>query len=265
MIQYNGKKVNLNHFPDGALLMKENVIGTEKAVLTWLYENNEELIALYFLTKHLQSKGIRDIELQLPYIPNARQDRVKAPEDIFTLKYFAEMINSLEFSKVTVLDPHSYVSEALLDRINVQTPQKYVQSVLEKIERDNNHILLFYPDEGAMKRYSVMFERPYVFGMKRRDWTTGEIRGLDVAGQTDLIQGSTVLIVDDICSKGGTFYYSAKALKELGAKNVYLYVSHCENTILEGEVLNSGLIERVYTTDSIFTEKNEKIEVFNYE
>ncbi len=263
MIKYNGKQVDLNHFPDGALLMKEVVVETEKAILTWLYENNEELVALCFLTKHLQSKGIKDIELQLPYIPNARQDRVKVPEDIFTLKYFAQMINSLEFSKVTVLDPHSYVSEALLDHINVQTPQKYVQKVLEKI--NDNHVLVFYPDEGAMKRYSVMFDRPYVFGMKKRDWTTGEIRGLEVAGQTDLIQGSTVLIVDDICSKGGTFYYSAKALKKMGAKKVYLYVSHCENTVLEGEVLTSGLIERVYTTDSIFTEKNEKIEVFNYE
>lgn len=263
MIKYNGKQVKLNHFPDGALLMKEVVAETEKAILTWLYENNEELVALYFMTKHLQSKGIKDIELQLPYIPNARQDRIKAPEDIFTLKYFAQMINSLDFSKVTVLDPHSYVSEALLDHINIQTPQKYVQKVLEKI--NDNHILLFYPDEGAMKRYSVMFNRPYVFGMKKRDWNTGEIQGLEVAGQTDLIQGSTVLIVDDICSKGGTFYYSAKALKELGAKNIYLYVSHCENTILEGKILTSDLVERVYTTDSIFTEKNEKIEVFNYE
>jgi len=67
--------------------------------------------------------------------------------------------------------------------------------------------------------------------------------------------------VDDICSKGGTFYHSAKKLKELGAKEVYLYISHCENSILQGEVLTSGLIERVFTTDSILTEEHEKITV----
>ena len=53
---------------------------------------------------------------------------------------------------------------------------------------------------------------------------TGKILSLDVVGSTELIKGSNILIVDDICSKGGTFYFSAKKLKELGAKNIYLYM-----------------------------------------
>uniref|UniRef100_UPI004056442F ribose-phosphate diphosphokinase n=1 Tax=Acetatifactor sp. TaxID=1872090 RepID=UPI004056442F len=267
MIKYNGKQVNIDHFPDGNLLMKEIAPDNkEQVTLTWLYENNEELLVLYFLTKHLQSKGIKDIVLKLPYIPNARQDRVKAPEDIFTLKYFAELINSLGFTKVTVLDPHSYVSEALLDRIEIQTPKCYVDKVLEKIAAEGaDNIMMFFPDEGAMKRYSAMFDHPYTFGIKKRNWTNGEILGLDVSGRTELIKGSTVLIVDDICSKGGTFYYSAKALKELGAEKVYLYISHCESSILEGELLTSDYVERIYTTNSIFTKQDAKVEVFDYE
>ena len=124
---------------------------------------------------------------------------------------------------------------------------------------------MFYPDEGAMKRYSAMFDAPYAFGIKKRDWATGEIRGLEVSGQKELVAGSTILIVDDICSRGGTFYHSAKALKELGSGKIYLYISHCENTILEGEILKDNFIERVYTTNSIFTKTNEKVEVFDYE
>ena len=46
---------------------------------------------------------------------------------------------------------------------------------------------------------------------------------------------------------------------------IYLYISHCENTILKGEVLTSGLIEKVFTTDSLLTETNEKIEVIENE
>lgn len=260
MIICNGKKIELNHFPDGTLLMKELAPDTEKVILTWLFESNEELVGLYFLTKHLQAKGIKDIELELPYIPNARQDRVKAPEDVFTLKYFAEMINSLGYSKVTVLDPHSYVSEALIDNIEIQSPKKYVERVLREISQEKD-VLLFYPDEGAMKRYSAMFDCPYVFGIKKRDWTTGQIQGLEVSGQTELIKESTILIVDDICSRGGTFYHSAKALKELGAKQVYVYISHCENTILEGELLQGDLVEKVYTTNSIFTKSHERVKV----
>ncbi len=266
MIKINGKQVELSHFPDGTLLVKELIPDSEKVVLTWLFENNEELVALFFLTKHLRAGGVKDIELELPYIPNARQDRVKREEDVFTLKYFAQMINSLEFSRVRVLDPHSYVSEALIDRIDIQSPKQYVEKVMEKLEQEGNeNILMFYPDEGAMKRYSSMFDRPYAFGIKKRDWVTGDIKGLDVSGQTELLPGSTVLIVDDICSRGGTFFFSAKKLKELGVSKVYLYISHCENTILEGEILESGLVEKVFTTNSIFTSQHEKVEVFDYE
>lgn len=262
MIKYNNKPININHFPDGTLLMKEEVAANHPVEITWHYENNEELIALYFLTKHIRSKGVADVTLKMPYIPNARQDRVKHGEDIFTLKYFSQMINDLGFSSVTVLDPHSYVSEALIDRISIQSPKKYVDKTMERI---GNKVLLFYPDEGAMKRYSSMFHQPYVFGIKKRDWSTGEIQGLSISGRTELVENSTILIVDDICSRGGTFYHSAKALKELGAKEIYLYISHCENTVLEGDLIQSDLIKRIYTTNSIFTKTNEKVEVFDYE
>lgn len=264
MLKVDGTVVNIGHFPDGTLLIKHPANYSEKEKqmcheIQWLFENNEEMVALMYLTRHLQSHGVDRIELLMPYIPNARQDRVKSSEDVFTLKYFAEFINALGFSKVTVLDPHSYVSEALINNIVVKSPIDYI-SVAIGGTRPN---LLFFPDEGAMKRYSGMFSLPYAFGIKKRDWQTGQIQGLDVAGSTELIKDATILIVDDISSRGGTFYYSAKKLKELGAGKIFLYISHCENTILQGEVLTSGLIERVYTTKSIYTADHEKIGVIS--
>ena len=152
----------------------------------------------------------------------------------------------------------------MIDKILVRTPETFIKKVIDRIGGEEE-LTMFYPDEGACKRYSGMFNMPYAFGIKNRDWKTGDIKGLDVSGMTDSISGKKILIVDDISSKGGTFYYSAKKLKELGAKEIYLYISHCENTILEGDVLTSGLIERVFTTNSIFTKKDERIEVFDYE
>lgn len=262
MIRYNGKTLDVNHFPDGTLLLKETVTEKEEAVIRWNFESNEEMVALYFLAKHLKAKGVKRMVLELPYIPNARQDRVKKSEDVFTLKYFAEFINSLGFAEVVVLDPHSYVSEALFDNLRIQTPKNYVEQVIERLGGKEN-LLLFFPDEGAMKRYSAMFDLPYVFGIKKRDWSTGEILGLEAAGHTELIAGSRILIIDDICSRGGTFFHSAKALKALGAGEIFLYVSHCENTILQGEIPATDWITRVYTTDSIFTGTHEKITVLN--
>ncbi len=267
MLILNGKIVEQGRFPDGTLLIKENVPSEygcrRRAEILWKYENDSETVALIYLTKHLKAHGVTDIFLDMPYIPNARQDRVKGDEDVFTLKYFAEIINSLGFVGVTALDPHSSVSEALIDRLRVKKPTEYIAKTIQRIGCDE--LLMFYPDEGAMKRYSSCADKPYTFGIKKRDWATGHISGLDVSGEVSMINGSKILIVDDICSKGGTFYHSAKKLKELGASEIYLYISHCENTILEGELLTSGLVERVFTTDSIFTSRHERIEVFSYE
>lgn len=279
MIQVNKQIIEANKFPDGTLLLKHNSIPYfwntfgifySNDHIIWKFDNNEEMITLMFMVKHMRNHGIKEIDLFMPYIPNARQDRVKSKEDVFTLKYFAEFINSLNFSRVVVLDPHSYVSEALIHNIRVENPKKYIDHAVEEIKKrekitEENPLMMFYPDEGAMKRYSGLMDAPYAFGIKKRDWATGQIQGLDVAGMTDMIHNSNILIVDDICSKGGTFYHSAKKLKELGAKNIYLYVSHCENTILEGNLLTSNLIEKVFTTDSIFRKEHEKIEVMNYE
>ena len=261
MIKLNDERINIGNFPDGTMLLKQDIPKTEKVIISWFYEDDKEMIAIIYLTNHLRAHGIQNIHLYMPYIPNARQDRVKTNEDVFTLKYFAGVINSLGFKTVTVLDPHSSVSEALIDNIVIQKPQKLIEDTIAKItEAEGETPSMFYPDEGAGKRYSGMIPLPYAFGIKKRDWATGQINGLDVAGDVDNIEGKNILIVDDICSKGGTFYFSAKKLKELGAKNIYLHITHCEHTIFDGELLTSGLIKRIFTTDSIFTRGHEIIE-----
>jgi ribose-phosphate pyrophosphokinase len=265
MIRLNGKAIEINHFPDGTLLLKESLEGRdfdEDVTIKWNFENNEELLALYFITNHVKNAGYKNIILDMPYIPNARQDRVKNPEDVFTLKYFAQLINSLGFKEVRVLDAHSNVSLALIDRVVPKTPKPYIEKVIDEIvSQTGKKPLMFYPDEGAGKRYSGMVTLPYCFGIKKRDWATGEIKGLTVAGETELINGSNVLIVDDICSYGGTFLHSANALKELGAADIYLFVSHCEKSVLDGKLYHCEDVKHIYTTDSIFAGEDDRITV----
>lgn len=257
MISVSGIIINPTIFPDGTKLLHLGKMG-EEANIRWKYESDDELITLMFLTKHLRTHGTKEISLFMPYIPNARMDRVKSDDEVFTLKYFADIINSLEYNSVVVLDPHSYVSEALFNNLIVLNPKWFVSQAA----RDCNPDYLFFPDEGAMKRYNGMADIPFGFGIKRRDWKSGKIEGLDVAGiNPEDIVGKKFLIIDDICSKGGTFYYSSKKLKELGAGEIYLYVTHCENTIHEGELLKTDLIKKIYTTDSIITKKTDKMEV----
>ena len=262
MISVNGKKIDVKHFPDHTQSWKFDVISDSIVSIDWLYDNDEELVTLIYLRKHLDHMGCLNVDLFMPYIPNARMDRVHNPEDVFTLKYFAEVINSLNFNTVNVVDPHSYVSEALIDRLHVLSPSDYISDAISECKPD----YLFFPDEGSMKRYaSLGFDLPYGFGVKKRDWKTGNILSLEVMGFDSDIRDKSILIVDDICSKGGTFYHSAKALKELGAGDIYLYVTHCENTIEDGELLKTDLIKKIFTTDSIYRLKHEKVQVIKYE
>lgn len=285
MLKLNGKAIiPINEFPDGTLRLDASPFfnsdnygfgeNTSSVTITWYFENNEELLVLMFYVKHLHSQGIQNIILEMPYIPNARQDRVKDKNDVFTLKYFSEIINSLKFKEVKVLDPHSHVSSALINNIKIASPERYVIAAINDIHlyaSSNNikmgpsDLTLFFPDEGAMKRYdSISKLLPYTFGVKHRDWKNGEILGLEVNGSTEeYVNNRNILIVDDICSKGGTFYHSAKKLKELGALKIFLFVSHCENSIFEGELLkDNDIIERVYTTNSLVRDEHEKIHTF---
>ncbi|MEE1072978.1 MAG: ribose-phosphate pyrophosphokinase [Cellulosilyticum sp.] len=260
MIKINGEEIHKENFPDGTLLLKYAPQGTEIKIYR-KFENNEELITLYYLTRSLQEKGYGDIELIMPYIPNARQDRIKKEEDIFTLKYFSEIINTLNFKKVYVLDPHSDVSSALIHRIEKMPVTPYIEKAVNLSGISVDKDVIFYPDNGSQKRYSELFTFPNAFGIKTRDWVTGEIKGLEVAGSIPN-ESFDVLIIDDISSYGGTFYFSALKLKELGARKIYLYITHCENSILKGKLLAGDLIEHIYTTNSLFTSQHEKITVF---
>ena len=75
MIRIDNKEIDLKHFPDGTMLIK-HLSDCENTKITWLYDNDEEYMVIYFLVKHLITHGVKRIELLMPYIPNARMDRV---------------------------------------------------------------------------------------------------------------------------------------------------------------------------------------------
>lgn len=247
------------NFPDGTFKIDLEIPeGTVPWKIIWKYENETELIQLIYLTKHLRQQGYHLIGLMMPYLPNARMDRVKDSSEVFTLRWFCDIINSLRFDCVEVLDVHSPVGEALIDRIVVRTPEEYIRQAMEMAGIDKENDLVFFPDEGSCKRYSAFIPQydNVGFGIKKRDWKTGKIEGFDIHGADP--KGRNVFIIDDICSYGGTVYHAALKLKELGCGDVYAYFTHCENSIAKGELFKGGLIKAVYTTNSLCTLNNDE-------
>lgn len=258
MIKINcGNKVVLPeiiNFPDGTFKIDVEIpYGVTPEEIIWRYENENELIILMYVTSNLRERYHSPISLYMPYLPNARMDRVHYETEVFTLKYFCGIINSLGFDKVKILDVHSSVGAALLDRVSGISPEKYIGEALRLAEIDKENDYIFFPDEGSCKRYSDMF-RGFAhmgFGIKKRNWEDGKILGLDIVGESPC--GRRIFVVDDICSYGGTVYHSARSLKELGCKEIFVYFTHCENSIAKGHLFEDYLIDRVFTTNSLCT------------
>lgn len=267
MIKINNEIVEINHFPDGTQLLNIDIYKYNKLEsIEWIYEKEEELSTLIFLKKHLENMRKGAI-LYLKYIPNARMDRVKHEEEIFTLKYFCEVINWLNFEAIYVLDAHSNVSLGLLNKVKELNVKSLIEEAIIKVNDEN--LIIYMPDNGAYHRYLSLIDKKYkiCYGEKIREWETGIIKDLDVITNGIDLKDKTVLMIDDIISYGGSLYHSALKLKELGVKDIYAYSSHVENSILDKnkgtliKLLNNGTVNKLFTTDSLFTKNHRSIEI----
>ena len=76
----------------------------------------------------------------------------------------------------------------------------------------------------------------------------GQSQVMNIIGD---VKGKTCILVDDIIDSGGTIVNAAKALKDRGAKEVYVYITH---GVLSGEAVNkikNSVIKNLVITDTI--------------
>ena len=152
MIKINGFEVVVGHFPDGTQCVKfpNDIIFNydedinRRVSISWFYDSDEELFTLAsavdYVRRNFENNPL--IDLYLPYVPNARMDRIKSYEENFSLKVFANFINSFNFAKVYVNNVHSNVSEALINNIVSCDDQALICGVIS-IERPD---VIFFSD-----------------------------------------------------------------------------------------------------------------------
>ena len=264
MILVNGDelKADTGIFPNGEVKIKEPfIMGVGLVTVTLKWESDQDLINLMFLKEYLDLHPDIETELVVLYMPYSRMDR-KILGDLFTLKSVCRMINAMHFITVTVCEPHSDVTTALLDRCKVR-------DLTMEIFRDHENTIkpdyVFYPDAGAQKRYHTK-RYPNLVGHKVRNPQTGRIEKYGVLGvdafkwqfENGATKFPTIAILDDLSSYGNTFIHAAKALKEMGAGDIYLIVAHAEKAIFKGDIFTSGLFKKVLTSNSIIDIKDGK-------
>lgn len=266
MVTLNGQNVVKGRFPNNEVDYKPwNIYDFEirlnsTNVFELVFESNEDLFNLQVAKKmfddHRPNRS--KVALHIYFFPYSQMDREMDCHG-FSLKYVAQIINDMNFDVVTVCDPHSNVLPALLNRCFVEYP---IHSFLEADAHINNcnYDLLFFPDNGAAKKYVEVLDcKKYRFGNKKRNLETGEIECYEVIANKEDIEGKRILIVDDLCMGGRTFVEAAKALREMGAARVELYVTHLMPQARNFyNTKGNGLIDEIHSADTL-----NLIETFN--
>jgi ribose-phosphate pyrophosphokinase len=201
-------------------------------------------------------KPNREIQLYVPYFLGSRSDRKFVEGGVNYLKQvICPIINNQNYSKVTVLDPHSDVLEACLNNYEKVNNIHLVKWALSNIDNKNDaqeRTMIVSPDAGALKKiYDVakIFKiNNVVTAGKVRDIVTGNILKTELP--TMNLDGiEQFVIIDDICDGGRTFIELAKVIREQTEKPIYLIVTH--------GIFSAGLLELskyfngVYCTNSV--------------
>ena len=185
------------------------------------FKDPDDVMTLLLLSDYLGEKGLK-VNLAMEYIPYSRQDRATSELEPFSLKTFARVINSCEFGKVVLFDPHSDVTPALLNNCFVV---KRVDLIPVGIL---HNAIIVSPDAGAQKsnnEVSSSYGLEHIIATKERDVSTGAITATKV--HTDIeLKGRRLVICDDICDGGRTFIELAKVLREYEPESIHLYVTY---------------------------------------
>lgn len=246
---------DLFNFPDGQphFRLKSNPYGDgfRNAVIETKITNPTDLFILMLVSEVLKNLGF-SLDLDIRYLMAARMDRAIDSTQPFTLQVVARIINSLGFGIVRILDVHSDVAIKLIrNSINVLPYDTFYQAVNTLGVRK-----FIVPDKGAMDRVRNLTakfdEWPLIQCEKVRDPQTGELSQFKVWDEK-YVKDQDVLIVDDICDGGATFVGLAKELHKVGAKKVYLFVTH--GIFSKGFPLKG--IGGIFTTDSYLADGSD--------
>lgn len=268
MVHINGRLVDLTQrYPDSTSVLSvpagsvvdpmEALHNTTAINVLWQYKNDEEVLPAYMLFKHLRALFPKaHMVLRLPYVPNARKDRVNDERDVFTLKWFAHLINDCSFDAVYVLDVHSPVTVALIDRCYNWSMLPVFKDVAGRVQESwstrpadtPRPVYFVFPDSTAEKRYAGLidealtsvstndatrFVRKSAIINKTRSTEDGKIthHGKLDNGHLGLPETcpTEVFVVDDICAYGGTLRHACSEIERINPNaTVCAIITHCE-------------------------------------
>lgn len=263
-------KFEISKFPDGQQQVK--IVSTDnwgryaseykQFCIKTRINNFSDIEILICAVASLRELGAKEIELYAPYFLGSRSDRkFEAGSNNYLKTVICPLVNAIGFGGVKVLDPHSDVLEACLNRFKADSNYNLVYWALQNINKDKEaNYVLMSPDAGALKKIykvaeNIKYEGEIITCSKSRG-IDGKITKTEVP-HFDITKD--ILLIDDICDGGRTFIEIAKVVRlryesydreksHVPLGKLYLVVSH--GIFSKGFDELHENFEAIYTTNS---------------
>ena len=203
------------------------------------------------------------INVIMPFLYEGRQHKRNARESLdcaYALRELGNMGIS-NFITFDAHDPRVQNSIPLNGFDNFTPPYQFIKALLNSesdLIVDREHLIVISPDEGALDR-AIYFAT--VLGVdtgmfyKRRDYSTivngkNPIVAHEFLG--DNIDGKDIIIIDDMISSGGSMLDTARQLKAMNARRVFICCTFglfTDGLKAFDEAYEKGYFDKVVTTD----------------
>jgi ribose-phosphate pyrophosphokinase len=247
--------ISVGDFPDGEISCKidEDIRGYDVFLVQPTSPPvNRNLMELLIMIDSCKRASAARITVVLPYYGYARQDRKDEGRVPITAKLAANIITRAGADRVLTMDLHAAQIQGFFD---VPVDHLYAAPVLNKhfldLEIPSDDLVIVSPDAGSIKRAVGHVKRlggRLAIVDKRRDSPTDTSQKHIIGGPLD---GKQAIIFDDMISTAGSICGAAQAVREAGAKEIHVAVTHavfCGNAI---ENIQNAPITSLIVTDSI--------------
>ena len=205
----------------------------------------------------------------MPALYEGRQDRKTYRESLDCAIMLQELVN-MGVSNIVTFDAHdSRVQNAvpLCGFDNMEARYQMIKAFLRtypgyRFNRDN--VMVISPDEGGLIRavpYSSVLGLDLGMFSKRRD-VSKVVDGANPIERHEYIggemEGKDVMVVDDVIATGGSLIHTCEAIKEMGAKHIYLFATFgqfCNGYAAFDEAYEQGKFDKVFITNLIYSPK----------
>jgi len=261
---------NIKRFPDNEIYVEinENIRGNSIFVVQSTSNPvNDNLMELLICIDALRRSSAKNITAVIPYFGYARQDRKVVPRTAISAKLVSNLITDAGANRILSVDLHAGQIQGFFDIPvdNLFATPIFARHIKKNIE--TNNLICVAPDVGGVERTRALSRRINV-GIaiidKRRP-TPGKSEVMNIVGN---VKHKICVIVDDIIDSGGTIVNAAKALKDKGAKEIYVYITHAVLSGSAVDKIKESQIKKLIITDTIDNSKkikiSKKIEVISF-